>query len=276
MSDIDERDHAYKDKELTYAFPFPTQFKTDISIIVPQNVKNQRLIGACTASLTYYMEYLYWKKTGKYVKLSMAFLYLITKRFIDLNTIEGSSPRSALKAAQKIGVCTEETFPSNFSLSYADFMKQEIPAAAMSEAASYKIGMYRSIPIEPSLIAGAIYKYGLLYGRVEIDSHWWKPSYLPKDIDPLQPPSGPFTGHMITMFGYDDSDVKTKDFILNTWGQGWDNNGTGSIVHEDYMPHITELWAVTLDPVQPTVVDKSLSVFDGVWRKLLAILRSLN
>lgn len=272
----DERDELYKDKELSYGFPFPTQYQTNLSIFVPNNLKNQLSLGVCTASLSYYIEYLYWKKTGIYVKLSMAFLYLVTKRFVDGNTTEGSSARSALKAAQNLGICTEATFPSNFALSYEDFMAQIIPQAAMDEALNYKIGQYSSIPLEPSLIAGAIYKYGLLYGRVEIDSHWWTPSWLPKDIDPLQPPTAAFTGHMINLFGYDDSQAKTKDFLLNSWGQKWDNNGTGSLIHEDYMPHMTELWAVTLDPIQPAKVDASPQISIGVIAQFMAILRKIG
>ena len=272
----DFRDQLYCDKELTYAFPFPTQFQTDLSIFVPDNLKNQLSLGVCTASLAYYIEYLYWKKTGTYVKLSMAFLYLITKKYIDGNITEGSSPRSALKAAQIYGICTEATFPSNFAQTYDNFIAQQIPQAAMDEALNYRIGQYTPIPIEPSLIAGAVYKYGLLYGRIEIDSHWWRPSYLPKDIDPLQPPAGPFTGHMIHIFGYDDTQTKTKDFLLNTWGQGWDNNGTGSIIYEDYITHLTELWAVTLDPVPPAQVDVSPWIANSVWRGLLSIFRKIG
>lgn len=271
----DERDTLHADKEISYAYPFPTTWQTDISAIVPNNVKNQLSLGVCTASLTYYVEWLYWKKTDTYVKLSMAFLYLVTKRYIDLNDTEGSSARSALKAAQKYGIATEATFPSNFAQSYEDFMKQEIPQAAMDEALEHTIGQYSAIPLEPSLVDAAIYKYGMLYGRVEIDSNWWTPSYLPAAIDPLRPPKATFTGHMIHLTGFDDRDIKSIEDVLNTWGSGWNNNGTGHIVYEDYAPHMTELWAVTLNPVVVAPVDNSPQIPDGVWRALLKILKGI-
>lgn len=272
----DLRDQLYRDKDLTYAFPFPTAHKTDLSIIVPGNVKHQKQIGACTGSLSYYIEYLYWKKTGKYVKLSMAFLYLITKKYIDKNTDEGSALRSVLKAAQKYGICTEETFPSNFNLQYKDFIAQEIPQKALDEALNYKIGQYTPIPIEPSLLAGAIYKYGMLYGRVIIGKEWWTPSYLEKDIDPIKPPKDKIGGHAIHLTGYDDSGEKTKNYGLNTWGSGWNNQGTFSFIYEDYIPNLTEAWAVTLDDVTENKVDNSPMILDGVWRYIVRLLKDLS
>src|SRR5260221_8133429 len=208
-SSIDDRDK--KDPHLTYAFPFPTVYNTDLSILVPNNIKYQRQIGACTASLAYYIEYLYWKKTGTYIKLSMAFLYLITKKYIDGNIIEGSAPRSALKAAQKYGICTEATFSSDFDQPYETFIKQEIPQKALDEALNYRIGQYTSIPIEPSLLAGAIYKYGLLYARMEIGDSYWKPTWLEKDIDPIKRPNPIVAGHAIHLIGSDDTGTNTKN-----------------------------------------------------------------
>lgn len=274
-SPIDERDQHFKDSELTYAFPFPTVYTTQWPSLLPENVKHQHSIGICTSSLTYEVELLYWRKTGTYVKLSFAFLYLITKKYIDKNTDEGSSLRSALKAAQKYGVCTEATFPSKTNVSYEDFIKQEIPQAAMDEALNYRIGAYRPIPIEPSLMAGAIYKYGALYGRVEIDSNWWTPTWFKKDIDPLRPPKAAKSGHAVNFFGYDCSGDKVPTRLLNTWGEGWDDVGTGTLVYEDYMPHLTELWAVTLDPIVAEPVDNSPVVSEQVWRWVTALLRRI-
>jgi len=267
----DKRDH--KDEEISFAFPFPAIYESNIGIIVPENVKNQKKIGICTASLVYYIEYLYWKKYGAYVKLSIAFLYLITKRHIDNNDFEGSSLRSALKAAQKYGVCTEASFPSNTDLSYFDFMKQKLTPALMEEALLYKIGEYVSVPIEPNLIAGSIYKNGMVYARVCIDFHWWKPSWLTSDIDPLQKPVGEYTGHAVHIVGYNDTGEKTKLKVLNTWSRDWNNNGQGTIEYENYLPYLTEAWAVTLDPVSKNGPDNSPMISLETIRQLVAILK---
>ncbi len=266
-SPIDERDH--KDDEISFAFPFPTVYATQH----PVKVKHQKKIGACTGSLVYYIEYLYWKKTGVYTELSMAFLYKITKKYIDKNEYEGSALRSALKAAQKYGVCTEKTFPSNFDQTHGQLLDQEIPSKAMEEALLWKIGEYGSIPIEPNLISAAIYKYGMLYGRVNIDYHWWLPSWLSKDIDPLEKPSLHHSGHAIHLHGYDYSGDKMPTKLLNTWGLEWNNNGEGTLIYHDYIPHLTETWFVTLDPIIPSTPDNSPTVLDATWRALVLILK---
>jgi len=268
-SPLDERDQNYVDKEITYAFPWPTVYDTKF----PGKVKYQKKIGACTGSLTYYIEYLYWKKTGVYVELSMAFLYKITKKYIDKNEQEGSSLRSALKAAQKYGVCTEKTFPSNFDQSHGGLLDQPIPNEAMEEALAYKIGQYGPIPIEPNLIAGAIYKHGMLYARVGIDYHWWTPDWLTEHIDPLERPSLYASGHAIHLTGYDDQDTDTKLRLLNTWSELWNAMGYGTFFYEKYKPHLTECWYVTLDPIEPQTPDNSPAITDAVLRALVLWLK---
>lgn len=271
----DKRDFDHADHELALGFPFPDEFETDLDIIVPHNVKDQQKIGICTSSITYYMEYLYWKKYGVYTKLSMAFLYLVTKRHIDKNDYEGSSLRSALKAAQKYGCATEATFPSNNHLSYSDFMRQEIPASVMEEALLWKLGEYKPVPVEPNLIRAAVWKYGLVYARVGIDKAWWTPSWRPSDIDPLRKPAGEYTGHAVHFVGFKDGE-KTSLRVLNEWGREWNNNGQGTIVYEDYLPHLTECWVATLDPVGTPTPDNSPTVTLETLRFVMMVLKKFG
>lgn len=265
----DDRDQKYLDKELSFAFPFPTTYDTQF----PGKVKYQKKVGACTGSLVYYVEYLYWKKTGVWTELSMAFLYKVTKKYVDQNGQEGSSLRSALKAAQKYGVATEATFPSNFDQSHSGLLDQPIPQTAMEEALSFKIGRYGPVPVEPNLIAGAIYKHGMLYARVGIDYHWWTPSWLTKDIDPLERPSLQYSGHAIHLTGYDDQGADTRLRLLNTWSELWNVLGFGTFFYEKYAPHLTECWYATLDPVAPAGSDNSPAIADTVWRALVTWLK---
>lgn len=266
----DKRD--YQDPDIAFSYPYPIQARTDIDRLF---VEYQRKVGACTASLKTYIEWLYYKKTGTYVRLSMAFLYIVTKRFIDKNKGEGSSLRSALKAATKYGVCTEETFPSNFALTHAEFVDQEIPQSAFTEALNYTIGGYINIPIERSLMCAAIDKYGLLYVRFDIDSHWWLPSWSAKDILPLKAPlKGMGTGHAVLLNGYDLSDVKEKIEGRNTWSVTWADKGNFYTFLTEYQP--TEAWAVTLDSQSHLQVDNSPTVPEKVWRRVLQVLREIG
>lgn len=268
----DKRDHDHADKELALGFPFPEEYETDLGFMLPGQVKDQQKIGICTSSLTYLLEYLYWQKYGVYTKLSMAFLYLVTKRLVDANDYEGTSLRSALKAAQKYGVATEKTFPSNNGLSYSDFMKQQISPAAMEEALLWKLGEYKPVPVEPNLIRAAVWKYGLVYARVGIDSQWWRPSWAPKDIDPLRKPKGEYTGHAVHFIGFKDGE-KTSLRVLNEWGREWNDDGQGTIVYEDYLPHVTECWVATLDPVGPKTPDTSPAITTEAVRLVMMVLK---
>lgn len=261
----DRRD--FKDSKIAFEYPYPESGKTDIDILA---VEYQRKIGACTAALKTYIEWLYYKKTGTYIRLSMAFLYIVTKLYIDKNRTEGSSLRSALKAAFKYGVCKEDTFPSNFKLTHEQFISQEIPQKAWTEALEYTIGGYINIPIDRSLLSAALDKYSLLYVRFSIDKNWWTPTWDAKDILPLKPPIDTPTGHAVILNGYDLSKIKLEVDGRNTWSVLWANKGN---FYTNYLP--TEAWAVTLDS-QMHLKDNDIIVLDSVWRKLLDVLRKVG
>ena len=273
-SSCDARD--IKDRTIAQAYPYPLSFETFIDAL---NIKGtderyQKKIGVCVAcTITTYVEWLYWKKTGTYVKLSVAFCYIVIKTLIDKNRLEGTSARSAIKAVMKYGICTEATFPTNYDLTHDQFLDQKIPDAAWTEALNYKIGGYISVPVERSLMAGHIHKYGLLITRYDCGETWWYPSWLPKDILPLKKPNLFVSGHMVLEYYYDLA-TKSRFGFLNWWSKKWANLGTGYSDLEDFAP--TEAWALTLESVMPLKVDNSPLVEESAWRKLLSALRLLK
>jgi hypothetical protein len=256
-----------KDKELALAYPYPSKYDVDMAKV---DVFYQSKIGVCTAAaLCGIIEWLYWKKTGKMVKLSVAFLYIVTKLHIDGNFYEGSSLRSALKAALKYGVCTEERFPTNVNLSHSSFLLQTIPKEAWNEALQYKIGGYVSIPVDESMLAAAMFKYGPLYTRFEVSHKWYSPSWFEKDISPIVAGSPIDSGHAVALRTYDLAELGKPFWLRNSWSKDWFRGGDGLFHFRDYKP--TEAWAVTLDsvadlPSQPTVLDT-------FGKKILDILR---
>ena len=264
----DKRDK--RDKELALAYPYPSTYDPDMGSI---KVFYQGKIGICTAAaLCSIIEWLYWKKTGKFVKLSAGFLYFVTKICVDQNMTEGSSLRSALKAALKYGVCTEDRFPTNINLSHSAFLLQDVPKAAFDEALGYRIGGYISIPVEESMLAAAIFKYGPLYTRFEVSNKWYTPSWLEKDLSPLRDGFPIDSGHAVALKSYNLSEDTKPFWIRNSWGTEWFRKGDGMFNFRDYKP--TEVWAVTLDsvvdlPTQPTVLD-------SFGKKILSILRKLG
>lgn len=273
-STCDARDIV--DPTISKAYPYPAFHETDIDAL---NIKGtderyQKKIGVCVAcSIATYVEWLYWKKTGVYVKLSVAFLYIVIKKLLDKNRYEGTSPRVGIQAVMKFGICTEATFPTNYDLTHDQFIDQKIPDAAWTEALNYKIGGYVNVPIERSLLAGHIHKYGMLLARYNCGETWWVPSWLPRDIFPLKKPKVLVSGHLVDDYWYDLGE-KSRVGFLNWWSKKWGNLGTGYSDLEDYAP--TEAWALTLESVMPLKSDNSPLVEDSVWRKVLSVFRSLK
>lgn len=234
-----------KDEQLAMAFPYPVTYETDLTMIP---VFNQGKIGLCTgASLTTIVEWLYFKKTGKHVPLSRRFLYSVTKNMIDKNKMEGSSLRSALKAAYDVGICTEATFPSSpDGLNHEQYIDiNAIPAKAFAEAKEFQIGGYVSVPVDKDSLCAGIYKYGMLYSRVVVGPTWWQGTdgvntWDPAKINPIRYPDVIISGHAIVDKGYDNLELTLR----NSWSAAWANKGDADRSIIGYAP--TEAWGVTL------------------------------
>jgi len=265
-----------KDTTLSGVLSENYNYDTHIDVL---ETENQKKLGICTSYIKSYIEYLYFLKTGSYTRLSAGFLYLVTKRYIDLNNDEGSSPRSALKAALKYGVCKESVFPTNVDVSYEDFMKQNIPAVAFNDALNYRIGGYISIPTDPSFIAYALDKYKLLYVRMLLGKEWYTDikgniTWDKNKILPLRSPVQAISGHAVLLSGYEIKEGKFKWKGRNSWSRLWADNGN-FFGFEPYMP--TECWAVTLESITPLKdVPNSPKIDDSTWRMFMVLLRKLK
>lgn len=218
----------------------------------PLKINMQGFLGICTAeAVKQRVEYLYFIKTGKYVQLSAAFLYIVGKLFVDKNKDEGSSAFTMLTAAMTIGVCTEETFPTDYNLDYASFINQQIPQSAWAEAANYKINTIIPISVDKFLLQAAIAKYGPVIVRFEVGKEWYtapdgSSSWEAKDILPLRPPAEVIDGHLCLADAYVNDSVGTFE-NPNSWSEKWaePNVGRGVFHFSTYKP--TEMWVATLD-----------------------------
>jgi hypothetical protein len=244
---------------------------TDISKLA---IDHQHEVGKCTSYLKSIIEWLYLQKTGVYVELSEDFLYIVGKTFVDKNWNEGSSLRTMIQAAMKYGVARESVFPSDPTLTHQQLVAKTITKEAWNDALNYKIGGYVSIPIEPTLIKLAIKKFGMLYTMVEVGDRWWTPSWNKNHILPLKKSSPIVSGHAVCVYGYKASD-KLRIHLKNSWGITWADNGNGYFDYEDYMPHLRELFAITLES-QMHLVDNSPTIEEGVWKGLLNILKKIG
>jgi C1A family cysteine protease len=272
-SPVDNRDYVFSDNEV--APNLDKVFEFDLS---PTPVRMQFKIGTCTAEAIARMaEKLHYERTGVYVKLSTAFLYLVTKQIIEKNIYEGAYPRNALKAAQKYGICPESDFPTNYNMTHAEFVAQQIPEKAWKSAEQYKIGKYYWVTKDSLLIRAALKKYGALYARFAIGKEWWtakdgRSTWAEDLIDPLRAPEVVESGHMVLINGYDANDG-LKGKLANSWSEKWNKRGYGTFLFEEWDKYLTELWAITLEPVD--TVDNSPVISDSVVLAFMALLRKL-
>ena len=268
-SPVDHRDH----KDVTLgASPYPAKYIHDISKL---EMRMQYNIGKCTGAGDA-------KRVDDLQNITSSddFIYLATKKLIDLNETEGSSIRSVLQLLQTKGACLQSTWsvPVTQSMTYDQYILNYPPTNAFTEALNHKIGQYISIPINVELIKAAIYKYGMLVVRMEVGQEWWtdtqgNTTWNSIDILPLRAPKQVVSGHCIVIYGYDTTLVpgKTVIYMSNSWSTGWANQGNGYFYFEDYQP--TEAWAVTMDPVPAPNVPQ---ISNDTFLKLIQLLHNLG
>ncbi len=210
----------------------------------------QKKIGICTSSLVSIVEWVNWKKTGVYTKLSRRFLYSVGKNLIDGNTIEGSSLRTMLKVAYNYGICTDAIYPSDVGEmshnEYCDLSK--IPAAAWGDAKKYKIAGYVNVGTDEASLKAAIFKYGLVYAMKTVGAEWWtspqgEVTWKGILLNPLRKPAEIVSGHAMVYYGYDETSIK----LLNDWSSAWSFNDT-AYFHPNEYPTI-EAWALTTEMI---------------------------
>lgn len=230
-SKLDIRDFAYKPSEAKQKGG--TRYQ-------PKDIEDQHSVGICTAiSLTQNAR----KATG--IKYSADFQYLLQKKYYDKNWDEGSSARSALHIAHTYGLLPEKEWKHTIEndrkksyIKYIDKLKK-VPEAEIERlikiASKYKIKAYANIPINRDLMAKAIDESASgIITRYTIGPNWYSGNVV-KD-EPLQPPTGDFSGHLTTDSNYDGRSFR----IANTWGVDWCDKGTAYRLHHQYYP--TEAW----------------------------------
>lgn len=222
---------------------------------LPTDIEHQHKVGICTAiSRTQLRQ----KQTGK--KYSADFQYLCQKKFYDNNWQEGSSIMNAMKVAKNIGFLPAELFTCISEIDrylpytmYIDKLQavSDVEVERLKTLCVDKIAGYASVNVfDAQSIAKAVddSKAGILC-RYNVGEAWWTPSWQPKDINPLRPPTNPTSGHAIIMSKFDYT-IPLQQKLANTWGIDWDLQGCADINWYNYKP--TEGWADLLEiPVIP-------------------------
>lgn len=225
-----------------------TFFKTD-TVSVPAPF--QKFQPACIAhAVTWYVMWLHWKKTGKYVKLSPRFLYALCKANDGLPNTEGTFYRVALSIAKYTGICEDIYFPNDVNLDknvYKDATL--IPMAAHTNAKQYRIiGYSRVMDTSFMGLFNAAYHNALCLVGMRVSSEWWERedgtiTWAADDLMPLRVPDAAHptvSGHAVCIY----ASGLINQFIMNWWSTSWGYNGHGWY-RKDEIPEVYEAWVIT-------------------------------
>ncbi len=192
--------------------------------------------------------------------------------------IEGSTNLGAVRAAQKIGICTELLVPTDI---IAPFDKINQTVQMYKQALSYRVSSYHNISNDPESIKAAI--YGLLHrmpydmpdgtqGKAPLMSAFpvysnFRDSY---DDGIVPMPTGRLLGgHSSPIFGWTIIDDKPYWINFGSWGTGVGDNGVFYIPF-DYPFYQNDWWllkiAPTPEPPKPTCI----------WQTSTLVTRVLN
>ena len=218
------------------------------------DIVNQHRVGICTAAAMVANAN---KATSK--KFSMDFQYLLQKKYVDKNWIEGSSIFSSLKVGKNYGFLPEALFTyvteADRDLPYADYIAKlvaipDTEIARLLALCSDKLAGYAQVDISaPELIQRAILdsKAGIL-ARFAVGKEWFTPSWKPEDIDPLRAPQVVISGHAVVKIKFAD---RAFD-LANSWGPLWNKQGIGTTHFDNY--RATEAWIPYYDTPPVMVV----------------------
>lgn len=226
-------------------------------------IKSQGNTGRCTAyASTSEREISNLIETGKYVELSPEFQYYNEKK-LDGNTRSGSTPKQAMKALARYGVCEVE-YHDFSKKSDKDLLKISPTLKAYENSQKYKIQSYcrvntveefkHALCMDNSPVSIAIYISGNSIHRV-------KSGAIPFPIGKIR------SGHNVLIVGYDDEKVVVRGskryvgcFLMqNSWGTKWGEDGYAWIPYEyidmdnNGFPFFSEAW--TMIDVENNVED---------------------
>jgi hypothetical protein len=174
-------------------------------------------LGCCVAeSGSRYIGILSYKETNQFIKPSVQALMAFIKHRIEKDNSYGATIESCPKALKQFGVPLEIEYPSNYSLSWNDFIEDSyIPISVETSGLRQRIETYAwtdSNNLE-SIKVGVYHGQGNIVQGGAIGSNaGWKGGELRVPL-----PGETIWGHAIDFFGYD------KDYVyfINSWSYNW-------------------------------------------------------
>lgn len=195
--------------------------------------------------------------------LSVSYLYTREKSIDGMPGIEGSDPRSGYIILQKEGVCLENTMPYKTLADLPAPQLPNVPAAAIAEAARYKINTYAQIasPVDDrSSIISTMRQALAREGPFTIDVVICE-NFIPDPKTFIVPiPQGLICGFHEMAVTDDLPDIQCFE-VRNTWGPEWGDQGYCYLSYDwflkgsDTIRWTIEAWTAT-DIVVPRAANR--------------------
>lgn len=143
---------------------------------------------------------------------------------------DGATPRSALKWAQRQGICREDLWP------YTPGTRGTPSGQTSASRYANRVITYARVPLTPAAVRAALYWHGPVLAVINADA-----GFQATGKDGWCRSSGPAAGqHAIAISGWDDSRQAFR--IRNSWGTNW---GAGGDAWLPYSWYLTEAWSCT-------------------------------
>jgi len=245
---FDDRDWGFRAVADDIPLPRAVDNRKHVSAI-----KNQEAEGSCVGfAVAKGIETVLGKKAnGKFKNMSERWAYEKAKVYDEWpgNNYEGSSVRGGLKAAHKIGLCTEEFWP------YRPNNRGTPKPKAAENAGKHKVLTYARVRGIDN-IKRAIFENGIVVSAALVHEGWFKPRQ--NGVIPLKKGFDILGGHAFALVGYGGKGF----WVANSWGARWGKGGFGVLLFNDAKLHLVDAWTIQMavedekPQPKPTVCEK--------------------
>jgi len=200
------------------------------------SIKDQATEGSCVGfAIAKGIEVASGSDSKQFLNLSERWAYEKAKVYDEWpgNNYEGSSVRGGLKAAHKVGICTEQMWP------YVANRKGKPHKDAAKDASNRKVFSYARVR-GINDVKRAIHENKLVVGAALVHSGWFRPAR--NGVIPFNNRMNIIGGHAFTLVGYGGVGF----WVANSWGTGWGKRGFGVLSYNDAALHLVDAWTVKM------------------------------